>query len=199
MNESFCWEFKNCREDCPVRESQSLFCWRVARTEGFRNLETCGRCDYRMMWMTHRYTLRSFIGARDRRRRSRRGRKRVLVVDDEPNILYALEESVRQSGYDCIGAPDGEEALFLARETAPDLIITDIVMPKINGFELCRAVKRDEQTRGTPVVVVTVRGMVKDVREGERSGADAYIVKPFHARELEEKIRALIGPSREEG
>ena len=193
MKESFCWEHKGCSKPCPVKESQSLFCWRVARASGFQSPETCGLCDYRMMWMTHRYSLAGFVRARDRRSPARSRRKRVLVVDDEPNILYALEESVKAIGYDCLGAPDGEEALFLARETAPDLIITDIVMPKINGFELCRAVKREEVTAGIPVIVVTVRGMMKDVREGERSGADAYIVKPFHAWDLEKTIRSMLG------
>lgn len=195
MNEKLCWEFKGCTRPCPVKDTESLFCWRVALVEGFQSPETCALCDYRVKWMSQGFSLQGFIARRDRRRLPR-GRKRVLVVDDEPNILYALEETVRAGGHDCLCATDGEEALFLARETRPDLIISDVIMPKLNGYELCETVKADGRTRHIPVILVTVRGMVKDIERGERSGADSYLVKPFHAHELEEKIGAFLSPRR---
>jgi CheY-like chemotaxis protein len=191
MEPKHCWEFKNCDKPCPVRDSRSLFCWRIARAEGFQNAETCEACEYRDAWFSGKFSLEEFIRLHDRRAGRREGTK-VLVVDDEPNILFALEETVKAAGHGCISAVDGEEALFLAREILPDLIVSDVIMPKINGYELCRIVKSESRTSSIPVVLVTVRGMVKDHEEGVQVGADAYLVKPFHAQELTEKIGDLI-------
>jgi len=188
-----CWEFKNCGKPCPVRETRSLFCWRIARAEGFQNAEACEACEYRRKWFNHEFSLQEFIQRHDRRSGARNDRQ-ILVVDDEPNILFALEETVKAAGHGCISAVDGEEAFFLAQEIRPDLILSDVIMPKINGYELCRMVKADSGTSSIPVVLVTVRGMVKDLNEGMRSGADGYLVKPFHAHELDEKISELIQP-----
>jgi CheY-like chemotaxis protein len=187
-----CWQHRNCTKPCPVRETRSLFCWWLARTEGFQNAETCEKCQYRLKWFSHEFSLDEFIRLHDRRSGNRYA-KRVLVADDEPNILFALEETVKKAGYGCISAVDGEEALFLAREIRPDLIVSDVIMPKINGYELCESVKHDGRTSHIPVILVTVRGMGKDFDEGTRSGADAYLVKPFHAQDLDEMIGGLIG------
>lgn len=191
MESKYCWEYKNCTKPCPVRDTRSLFCWRIARTEGFQNSEVCETCDYRRAWFSGEFSLDEFIRSHNRRARQRDERK-ILVVDDEPNILFALEETVKAAGHGCISAVDGEEALFLAREILPDLILSDVIMPKINGYELCRIVKSEERTNDIPVVLVTVRGMMKDINEGSDAGADGYLVKPFHAQELEEKIGELL-------
>lgn len=191
METTFCWESMACSRTCPVKESRTLFCWRVARVEGFRSLEQCEVCSYRKKWFSGEYSLAEFIRKNDRRSGDR-ATSRILVVDDEPNILYALEETVRAEGYDCISALDGDEGLFLARQIRPDLIISDVIMPKINGYELCTTVKRENATRHIPVILVTVRGMMKDRTLGEDAGADAYLIKPFHAQELAEMIGALI-------
>jgi CheY-like chemotaxis protein len=193
LESKHCWEHKDCTRPCPVKDSRSLFCWRIARAEGFQSIEACDACDYRRKWFSHEFSLDEFIRTHDRRARSRNARN-ILVVDDEPNILFALEETVKAAGHGCISAVDGEEALFLAREIRPDLILSDVIMPKINGYELCRTVKSEGPTSTIPVVLVTVRGMVKDITEGQEAGADGYLVKPFHAQELEAKISEILAP-----
>jgi CheY-like chemotaxis protein len=191
LESKHCWEHKGCTRPCPVKDSRSLFCWRIARAEGFQSIEACDACDYRRKWFSHEFSLDEFIRTHDRRARSRNARN-ILVVDDEPNILFALEETVKAAGHGCISAVDGEEALFLAREIRPDLIVSDVIMPKINGYELCRTVKTDDRISAIPVVLVTVRGMLKDLAEGQDAGADGYLVKPFHAQELEAKISEIL-------
>lgn len=191
MESKHCWEHKDCTRPCPVRDSRSLFCWRIARAEKFQSVEACEACDYRRRWFSHEFSLDEFILTHDRRGRARNARN-ILVVDDEPNILFALEETVKAAGHGCISAVDGEEALFLAREIQPDLIVSDVIMPKINGYELCRIVKSEDRTNAIPVVLVTVRGMMKDINEGNDAGADGYLVKPFHAQDLEAKIGELL-------
>ena len=189
--QKFCWEFKNCERPCPVRDTRTLFCWRIARMEGFTHPDVCDACDYRAKWFNREYSIVEFVKRADRRKKSR-DRKRILVIDDEPNILYALEETVKLTGYDCLTAGDGEEGLFLAREVMPDLIISDVIMPKVNGYELCEALKGDSETSHIPVILVTVRSKAADVVHGRDSGADDYIVKPFHASDLEEKISTYL-------
>jgi CheY-like chemotaxis protein len=190
-NFQFCWEAMDCDRTCSVKDSQSLFCWRVAREEGFQPPEICEVCSYRQKWVEGEYSVLHFVQRKERRRKPRES-VRVLVVDDEPNILYALEETVRSAGYECLSAVDGEEGLLLARQLKPDLVITDVIMPKVNGYELCQAVKFGEDTRHIPVILCTVRGMAQDITLGEHFGADAYLVKPFQVHELAEKISSLV-------
>jgi CheY-like chemotaxis protein len=128
------------------------------------------------------------------RRGQPRSTRRVLVVDDEPNILYALEETVRDLGFECIAASNGEDALVIARGTRPDLIITDVIMPRLNGYELCEKLKAHEATRDIPVLLVTVRAGERDRRQGATAGADAYLIKPFHITDLKEIIDRLLPP-----
>jgi PleD family two-component response regulator len=191
MKFEFCWEHRECDRLCPVKESQSIFCWRIARTEKLCHPDTCAQCSYRQNWFSNEYSLKEFIEKNDRQR-NRRVSKRILAVDDEPNFLYALEETVLAEGYNCLTAIDGEEGLFFAREAPPDLIITDVMMPKVNGYELCRAVKADSRTKHIPIIVVSVRSSQKDIDEGMDAGADVYLVKPFQSSELEGHIKTLI-------
>jgi CheY-like chemotaxis protein len=187
----FCWEHKQCTRECRVRDLQVLFCWHLAINEGRKLKEECEECSYRRRWAAGELSTADFVQARERRAAARTAR-RVLVVDDEPNILYALEETVRDLGFECIAACDGEEALIIARGVRPDLIITDVIMPRLDGYELCSRLKDDESTRSIPVVMVTVRAGDGDHRTGARVGADAYLVKPFHLTDLQQVIDQLL-------
>jgi twitching motility two-component system response regulator PilH len=189
----FCWEHRKCTRECRVRDMQVLFCWHLARHEGFGTPGECENCSYRLRWVTGELTTQDFV-ARFERRAAPRHERRILVVDDEPNILFALEETVRDKGFACVSACDGEEGLIIARGIRPDLIITDVIMPKLNGYELCERLKADPGTRHIPVVMVTVKAGVKDHELGEHAGADAYLVKPFQAQDLARTIELLIPP-----
>jgi len=190
---AFCWEFHGCTRECRVRDLQALFCWRIAIAEGRKNLEECEACSYRQAWVRGDLATADFV-RRGERRAEPRHERRVLVVDDEPNILFALEETVRDLGFECIAACDGEDALVIARGARPDLIITDVIMPGLNGFELCEKLKADEATRDIPLVMVTVRATERDRVQGTSAGADAYLTKPFHLTELKEIIDKLLPP-----
>ena len=193
MTFKFCWEYLDCARPCRVRDVQVLFCWRAAIKEGRKSAEQCEACAYRQAWVRGELATADFVSKHERRGQPRSVR-RVLVVDDEPNILFALEETVRDLGFDCIAACDGEDALVIARGAHPDLIITDVIMPRLDGFELCERLKADEATRDIPVVMVTVRATDRDRREGSTAGATAYLTKPFHLTELKEIIDRLLPP-----
>jgi CheY-like chemotaxis protein len=188
---SFCWEYLNCTSECRVRDLQALFCWRIAAAEGRKTAEQCDSCAYRQAWVRGELATADFVSKHDRRGAPRNVR-RVLVVDDEPNILFALEETVRDLGFDCIAACDGEDALVISRGARPDLIITDVIMPRLNGLELCERLKADPTTRTIPVIMVTVRAGERDKTRGTSAGADAYLTKPFHLSELKEIIDQLL-------
>lgn len=187
----FCWEHHGCTRDCRVRDLRVLFCWQIARHDGFATREQCEECSYRARWASGEISAQEFV-ARFERRRSTRSARTILVVDDEPNILFALEETVRGRGFECISACDGEEGLIIARGIRPDLVITDIIMPRLNGYELCTRLKQDPLTQGIPVVMVTVRAGDQDHRQGDACGADAYLVKPFQMHDLEDAISRFV-------
>lgn len=191
----FCWEHRGCTDECRVRELQVLFCWRLRIGEGVRLQEECDECSYRRRWVNGELSTADFTRGLDRRSRPRTAR-RVLVVDDEPNILFALKETVRDLGFECIAACDGEEALVIARGTKPDLIISDVIMPRLNGYELCEKLKADSETSSIPLVMVTVRCTEPERKQGASAGANAYIIKPFHIAELKEIIDRLLPPLR---
>ncbi len=188
---SFCWEYLGCTRECRVREVRTLFCWRTKAGELRAEPAQCEACAYRQAWVRGELSTADFVSKHERRGQYRSAR-RVLIVDDEPNILFALEETVRDLGFECIAACDGEDALVIARGAHPDLIITDVIMPRLNGFELCEKLKADEATRDIPVVMVTVRAGERDRGQGASAGADAYLTKPFHLTELKELIDKLL-------
>jgi CheY-like chemotaxis protein len=187
----FCWQHHACTRECRVRDLQVLFCWHLAVGEGRKSREECAACSYHRRWVAGELSTADYVQQHERRGHTRTAR-RVLVVDDEPNILFALEETVRDLGFECIAACDGEEALIIARGTRPDLIITDVIMPRLNGYELCEKLKHEEGTRSIPVVMVTVRAGDLDRKHGSSAGADAYLIKPFHATDLKEIIDQLL-------
>jgi two-component system alkaline phosphatase synthesis response regulator PhoP len=117
---------------------------------------------------------------------------KVLVVDDEVNITQILEFSIGAEGFEVIAAQNGEEAIEKARREQPDLIILDIMMPKIDGYEACRILKANPLTRNIPVVLLTAKGRDIDKRLGMEVGATDYIVKPFSPNRLVERINQLL-------
>jgi two-component system, OmpR family, phosphate regulon response regulator PhoB len=116
----------------------------------------------------------------------------ILVVDDEHDIQEVLAYALRDAGYEVVPATHGREALRLARERRPDLVLLDLMLPDVSGTEVCRLLKEDSSTRRVPVVMVTARKDEIDRVVGFELGADDYIVKPFSVRELILRVRAVL-------
>lgn len=119
-------------------------------------------------------------------------KKRILIVDDDPDILDVLHLTLPEEEYEVVEAHDGEEALNKAYERPPDLIILDNIMPKLTGTEVCQKLKKDILLRHMPVIMLTGKGDVKDKVKGLDAGADDYIVKPFEPEELLARIRMTL-------
>ncbi len=117
---------------------------------------------------------------------------KILVVDDEVNITQILEFSIGAEGYEVITAANGEEAIDKARREQPDLIILDLMMPKIDGYEACRILKANPLTKSIPVVLLTAKGRDIDKRLGYEVGATDYIIKPFSPNKLVDRIHQLL-------
>jgi DNA-binding response OmpR family regulator len=115
---------------------------------------------------------------------------RILIVDDEPEIVRGLADNLRFEGYDALAASDGAEALAIAAREAPDLVLLDIMMPRLSGWDVCRELRR----RGieVPVIMLTARGEEVDRVLGLELGADDYVTKPFSLRELLARVRAVL-------
>jgi CheY-like chemotaxis protein len=119
--------------------------------------------------------------------------KRVLVVDDDRVIQQLLEVNLELEGYEVVAtASDGKEALDKIAELRPDLVILDIMMPKMDGLEVCRHLKADPELADIPIVLLSARAQDMDVREGLDIGADAYLTKPFDPVELLEVVGRLV-------
>ena len=120
-------------------------------------------------------------------------RGRILVVDDEIYIVHILDFSLGMEGYEVITALDGEQALEKAKESHPDLIVLDIMMPKMDGYETCRALKANPDTKDIPVILLSAKGRTIDQQTGFDVGAEDYITKPFSPRKLVDRINAMLG------
>jgi len=118
--------------------------------------------------------------------------KKILVVDDEIRVLTVIQKRLESSGYEVITAMDGNEALLKARGENPDLIILDLILPKLNGYQVCSILKRDSFYKQIPILMLTARTQEKDVDEGMRVGADAYMTKPFKNEILLGQIEQLL-------
>jgi len=116
----------------------------------------------------------------------------VLVVDDDPDIIEILEYNLRKSGFSVVTAADGPTALQKAREALPSLIVLDLLLPGLEGTDVCRMLKQDKHTRSIPVLMLTARGEEIDRVVGLELGADDYVVKPFSPRELILRIKAIL-------
>jgi DNA-binding response OmpR family regulator len=122
-------------------------------------------------------------------------RKRILVVDDEIYIVHILEFSLTMEGYTVLTASNGEEALKVIEQERPDLVVLDIMMPKLDGYEVCRQLRQDDRFSNLPVILLSAKGRPVDREAGLQAGADDYIAKPFSPRKLLEKIRELLDRS----
>jgi len=117
---------------------------------------------------------------------------RVLIVDDEPNIVLALRLLMRKEGYEIRAVADGEEALAAVREFRPDLILLDVMLPKVDGYEVCRRIRADPELRGTTIIMLTAKGREVEREKGLALGADLYVTKPFSTRDVIQTIREVL-------
>ena len=118
--------------------------------------------------------------------------KRILMVDDSKDILQVVSQRLKSWGYDVVTANSGEEGLRLAGEFVPDLILLDIMMPKMKGRDVCARLKADPKTKAIPVIFLTALGLADHVKAGLDLGAEDYIVKPFEPEELRDRIRVCL-------
>jgi DNA-binding response OmpR family regulator len=119
--------------------------------------------------------------------------KKVLIADDEPNIVISLEFLMKREGHAVSVARDGPSALDAIRAGRPDLVLLDVMMPGLSGFEVCQAVRADEALAGVKILMLSAKGRDTDIAKGNAMGADAYMTKPFSTKELAEKVRELLG------
>jgi two-component system, OmpR family, phosphate regulon response regulator PhoB len=117
----------------------------------------------------------------------------ILVADDEDDVRELVAYRLTRSGYEVIDAVDGQEALRLALEQPPDLMLLDVMMPRLDGYELTRRLRAEESLRSTPVILLTARSQESDVGRGFEVGADDYLKKPFSPDELVARVRAVLG------
>jgi DNA-binding response OmpR family regulator len=120
----------------------------------------------------------------------------VLCADDDADILALLAIRLEHAGFRVAQAADGEQALSLARDLRPDVLVLDVMMPRLSGTEVLSALRGDESTAAIPVVLLSARAQEADVERGLEAGADAYLAKPFQAPELIEVVGRLAGASR---
>ena len=127
-------------------------------------------------------------------------RETILVIEDEPDILEVIEYNLAREGYKVKTARDGDDGLKRARRDSPDLVLLDVMLPGVDGIEVCKQLKRDPITRAIPVMMVTAKGEESDVVLGLGVGADDYITKPFSPRQLVARVQAVLrrGPLKEE-
>lgn len=119
-------------------------------------------------------------------------RMKVLLVDDEPDLVQLVSVRLEAAGYAVVAATDGQQALDRVKESRPDMIILDLMLPKMDGYKVCRLLKFDERYQKIPILIFTARAQAEDVKLAMDCGADAYLTKPFESALLLEKIRALL-------
>ena len=119
-------------------------------------------------------------------------KKKIVIIEDEPDILEVLSYNLKREGYDIHTASDGTRGLALVRQQVPDLVLLDLMLPGMDGVEICTAIKKDAQTQGALVVMVTAKGEESDIVLGLGVGADDYISKPFSPRELVARVKAVL-------
>lgn len=117
---------------------------------------------------------------------------RVLIAEDEPSIMTSLDFLMRRCGYETRLAADGEEALAALPEFRPDLVILDLMLPRVSGLDICRGIRANAALEATRVLMLTARGSAGDVNRGLDAGADDYVVKPFSTQDLVRRVKALL-------
>ena len=119
-------------------------------------------------------------------------KKRVLIVDDEPDIVDAIKFNLELENIECLEAYDGEEAFSKAKKENPDLILLDIMLPKMNGYKIARLLKFDESYKNIPIIMLTARTQEKDIELGEETGANEYVTKPFDMNMLVALVKKYL-------
>jgi DNA-binding response OmpR family regulator len=119
---------------------------------------------------------------------------RILIAEDEPNIVISLEFLLKGAGYGVTVARDGSEAVKLAESLVPDLVVLDVMLPSVNGFEVCRRIRENPATRHMKVLMLTARGRESEMEKGVAAGANAYMTKPFATKDVVEAVAQLLGP-----
>ena len=119
--------------------------------------------------------------------------KKILLVDDEEEIIFLLKRRFIKNGYDVVEAHSGVEAIACVEKERPDLIVLDVMMPGMNGLEVCRKLKSDPQYQSIKIVLLTAKDQQKDKELGKEAGADAYMTKPFEPDDIIGKVKSLVG------
>jgi DNA-binding response OmpR family regulator len=119
--------------------------------------------------------------------------KKVLIADDEPNIVVSLEFLMKQQGYEVKVARDGEEAFAAVAAFGPDLILLDVMMPRMSGYDLCQKVRENAAWQDIRIIMLSAKGRDVEVTKGMAVGADAYVTKPFSTKDLLARVREMLG------
>jgi len=119
--------------------------------------------------------------------------KKILIADDEPNIVVSLEFLMKQSGYEVRVATNGEDALRAVGEFKPDLILLDVMMPRLSGYDVCQKVRENPAWSGVRIIMLSAKGRDVEVNKGMAVGADAYVTKPFSTKDLMATVREMLG------
>lgn len=117
--------------------------------------------------------------------------KKILIVDDEPNILMSLEFLMKKEGYEVYIARDGSEAMEIINSKFPETIILDIMMPEVDGYQVCKYIKEDLKDKDIKVIFLSAKSKEEDIKKGYEMGADLYLTKPFSTRNLVKKVSEL--------
>jgi two-component system, OmpR family, alkaline phosphatase synthesis response regulator PhoP len=126
-------------------------------------------------------------------------KEKILIVDDEKDIVKMLDYNFKKEGFRTVLAYDGEDAIALAQKEHPDLVVLDLMLPGIDGLEVCKALKKDSKTESIPIIMLTAKTQETDKVLGLELGADDYVTKPFSPRELLARVKAILRRSHEKG
>ena len=121
--------------------------------------------------------------------------KTILIADDEPYLIRSLSYVLQREGYHVESAVDGQEAMSKIETLRPDLVFLDLMLPRLDGFQICRRVKERPDLRSIYVIILTAKGQQEDRRKGLQAGADAFMTKPFSPKEIIDKLRQILGSS----
>lgn len=119
--------------------------------------------------------------------------RRVLIADDEPHLVRSLSFVLGKEGYEVLTASDGEEAIAKVRESRPDLVFLDVMMPKRNGYEVCADIKSSPELKETRVIILTAKGQETDRSQGMQAGADDFLTKPFSPMAVLARVKEILG------
>ena len=117
---------------------------------------------------------------------------KILIAEDEPDIRDLVAFTLRFAGYEVVTGTNGEEAVQIAQKESPDLILLDVRMPRMTGYEACKQIKADPQLKDVPVVFLSAKGQEAEIRDGMDAGAEEYLLKPFAPDQLTERVRSIL-------